>query len=86
MKKRIFLSLLLTIIFALAPILLFRIVVEEVPVEESTIYNSEQERYDEYLEDYNSEQDVYKEVNSRDYRHIYNSELYYKIYKEEYEQ
>jgi hypothetical protein len=86
MKKRIFLSLLLTIIFALAPFLLFRIVVEEVPVEESTIYNSEQERYNENLEDYNSEQDVYKEVNSRDYRHIYNSELYYKIYKEEYEQ
>jgi hypothetical protein len=86
MKKRIFLSLLLTIIFALAPFLLFRIVVEEVPVEEGTIYNSEQERYDEYLEDYNSEQDVYKEVNSRDYRHIYNSDLYYKIYKEEYEQ
>lgn len=86
MNKRIFLSLLLTIVFALAPFLLLRIVVEEAPIEGSTIYNNEQDKYDEYLEDYNSEQDIYKEVNNKDYRHIYNSQLYYKIYKEEYEQ
>lgn len=85
MKKRIILSLLLTIVFAVAPFLLLRIVVEEVPIGSSTISNNEQDQYDEYIKDYNSEQDVYKEINNKEYRHIYNSQLYYKIYKEQYD-
>jgi hypothetical protein len=83
MKKRVFISLFVTILFILAPFVLFHIEVEQVPTENDTINYSE---YNEQTEDYDNKYNDYKEVNSEDYPRTYNNQNDYERYKEYHEQ